>query len=443
MMTHDASNTTDESLRPMRLVGGGEAPRRMAHSTGTNGAAVPADPPRWDVKVQILPSVGDGRDAFEAWDELAVEAGASISMTPAWCDVWMRHYGDECESRLCLIWQSDRLLSALPFIISPVRLGPVTIKLARLMGLEENPHACSPAMAEDVTPAMMAKALAALLEDERCDAVRLASQASTSRLPGLCRAALASQLINAKIVRDQQTCEHTTLELPNTYDDYLSGLSRNMRASIRKGIRRLESEEHLTEDLITNPLDAIAAYHRFVEMHRAQWSVQGRLGHFDDWPNAELFNRSLVAALSQQGRAWMHELVIDRGVIARQYAFVHGRTAHCRLAARDLDERWRSCNLGAVSLAMLFRRLIEAGVRQVDLGLGEYEYKSRLGGETHPLSTMLIARDSRDSLRRVRRFSRLANVYDQLYYRQWFCRLRPRLGLPGRPLAWSWIRSRP
>jgi CelD/BcsL family acetyltransferase involved in cellulose biosynthesis len=439
-MLSDATNPFDGGERPIRLVRARDA---AAPSFAPDLQGAGEAPPRWDVRLQVLRGLDVPDASLAAWDELAERTGASISMTPAWCRVWRDEYGSTTETRLHLLWRGDALLAAIPFVIGEVRLGPLKLRLARLMGVEENPHACVPAIADEVAPAMLGKTLSTLFSDEGCDAVRLGSLAGGGRLAGLAQSAADFRLCDGRIIEDRSVGAQAVLELPRTFDEYLASLSKNMRSTIRKGVRRLEAEHDLREILVANPIDAIGAYHRFVELHREQWTGEGRRGHFDDWPGSEMFNRARVASLSQHRRVWMHELIADQQSIARQYAFVHGRSAHCRLAARDPHERWRRHSVGAVSLALLIRRFIEAGVREVDLGTGRYEYKERLGATCRPVRSLLIARDQPATVRRARRFNAAARGFDWLYYRQWYCRVRPRLRLRGAPLRWSWIRSRP
>jgi hypothetical protein len=95
-----------------------------------------------------------------------------------------------------------------------------------------------------------------------------------------------------------------------------------------------------------------------------------------------------------------------------------------------------------VSLAEMFRVVLEDGRTMVEGGPGHYEYKRRLGAEEHPLRRVVIGGRSPAGRRRTALLLRWADLVHLVYYRGWFLKLAPRLGRPGRPLWRAWIRTR-
>ena len=81
-------------------------------------------------------------------------------------------------------------------------------------------------------------------------------------------------------------------------------------------------------------------------------------------------------------------------------------------------------------------------MRLVEAGAGEYEYKLSYGGELVPLHSIVLAADRPGARFGMRALLLWADALHLGYYRVWFLKLRPRLGLRPRPLWTRWIRSR-
>ena len=90
----------------------------------------------------------------------------------------------------------------------------------------------------------------------------------------------------------------------------------------------------------------------------------------------------------------------------------------------------------------MFRMLIETGHRMVEGGPGHYDYKLRLGAEEHSLRRIVVSGRSGPSRLRTALLLRWADLLQLVYYRGWFLKVRPRLGLSPRPLRRPWIKTR-
>jgi CelD/BcsL family acetyltransferase involved in cellulose biosynthesis len=105
------------------------------------------------------------------------------------------------------------------------------------------------------------------------------------------------------------------LDLPSSYDAYISGLDRKKRHELLRKLRRIESIEGLEAKKITEPEELMAAIDSFIDMHRASslekknfWRKEGMTEFFREtvyrfaccgWAelNCLLLKDSLVAAL--------------------------------------------------------------------------------------------------------------------------------------------------
>ena len=376
------------------------------------------------------------------WDRLVESLGCGVSLSYDWCRVWWDHYAGQREARVFLFRSGDELVSVLPTYIDRVWIGPLSVRVARIMGSEFTQAICDLPVGASWARVVFDRLLEQLICDDRCDAIAFGPFPDACDRISALRAAAGGRPDLVSILRDRAVTRHATIALPDTFDEYLKSLAKKQRSNIRRGWKRLTADFNVTVDLITDEAEALDELDDLVRMHGKQWQRRGRLGHFGDWPNAVPFNRSLVTAMSGQGRVRFLRVRADGRVIARQYGLVFGDTCHWRLPARATEPRWNPYGLGCLSLSGLIEHLIHEGVRTIDAGVGHYDYKLRLGGMEQPIRSILVAANRAGVRRRLRVFCLLADTLDRAYYRLWFCRIAPHLPGRRRPLSKTWIRSR-
>ncbi len=394
------------------------------------------------VSVQIVRSF-DGLDHFrDQWDELAAEVGSRIYLTYDWCKVWWEHYGGARQARIFLFHEAERLVGVVPMFIDDVRLGPARLRLGKIMGSDFTQAICDLPVCTPWAEAVIDEILEQLIAKDGCDAIVFGPMLQGSDRINAVRTAARERTDLVSVYRDRVVTQQITVELPGSTQGYLSSLSKNQRFNLRKGWRRLTDDHDVDVAVVTEPAEVAKEFDDFVQMHTKQWQAKGMLGHFEDWPGAEAFNRSVVEVMSKMNRVRLLRVRADDHVVARQFSLVFGNSCYCRLAARSVHRSWDKYGIGRLSLLKLFERLIEEDVRQVDVGTGQYEYKLRLGGEEHNVRSILVVCNRRSVRHRARIFCTLADVIDRFYYRLWYCRIAPRLSGRHGPLWTKWVRSR-
>jgi CelD/BcsL family acetyltransferase involved in cellulose biosynthesis len=179
----------------------------------------------------------------------------------------------------------------------------------------------------------------------------------------------------------------------------------------------------------------------FVEMHQAQWRAVDKLGHYGDWPQSLEFTRDLLEALAPAGRVRLIRLLADDEVVSYYFCFELNGTYYWRLPARLVGEEWDRFALGRVGLLKMLEVASAEGATAIEAGSGRYGYKEQLNAETLPLYSVVLRRRGLASRCRARLALALGDLLSLAYYRAWYLRVAPRLGI-GRPLWRSWIRHR-
>jgi CelD/BcsL family acetyltransferase involved in cellulose biosynthesis len=392
-----------------------------------------------DLRVEYLGSLEDLDRVRDEWDGFVEESGSDIYFTVDWLQAWWTHYGRGRTFEGLIVRAGAQMVAALPFCVQRVWAGPLPVRLVRFVGADSTIPVFTHAIAEGFEEPVLRAALNRFLDDAGCDAVSLSPLSGDSPVARAAERVAASDRV--PLVRFDSTGPHTVFRFPGSFEEYLAGLSKSQRQNHRRFLRRLNEKHDISYRTVSGD-EAISYFDRFLELHAAHWQAQGKLGHFGDWPASEAFNRDLIARMAATGRARFYEIADDGRVLAIEYSFVLGDRCYWRLPARDTDPELQKVRLGRLSLAEMFRVLVEDGQTMVDAGPGHYEYKVRMGAEEHPLRRVVMSAPSAWSRWRSALLVLWADFLHLVYYRAWFLKLAPRLGLSGRPLWGRWIRTR-
>jgi CelD/BcsL family acetyltransferase involved in cellulose biosynthesis len=388
-------------------------------------------------------------DSFEAanitpeeWDEFVLSVGGDLYVSYDWCLIWWRHYGANRRLRLYAFRNGGRLVGLAPMFIERIWLGPISIKIAKRVGSDFALTIFALAIAPDQIEVAFRQLLTKLTQDEKCDCVSFSFMPGTDpTLAGLRRACEAAKEI-VNIARDDAAGPHTNFHLPDTFEKYLSALDRRQRQNYRRRLKLLKETFKVKGDVVTEASQARSAFEDFKSLHERQWHMEGKPGHFGDWPRSTAFNTDLVDKLSRLDRFRIVRLFADHRVIGYQYAFVFGNCCYWRLPARAPEKEMDRFGLGVLGMVQMFEAMIREGVRRIEAGVGHYDYKMRFGGEELQVRSFLIAAARPGAAWRSQLFLRFSYLLHLIYYRIWRLRVASRLPVPARSLWQTWIRCR-
>jgi CelD/BcsL family acetyltransferase involved in cellulose biosynthesis len=375
------------------------------------------------------------------WDRLA-ESSGDLYGTYDWCRIWWQFYG--AGRRLCvLVFRTGSALTGvLPMFIERVWLGPVWLRVAKLLSSDFAQCVLSPSLEAGSAREVLAAALQRLVREMRCDAVCFGPLSGEHGLDAALRAAASQLSQDVTLERDVVLAPHTVFTLPASFDAYLESLPKRQRGNCRRDSNLLAKSFSVSTDEVHDARAYGEEFDRFRTMHDRQWQAEGKLGHFGDWPQAAEFNRSMARAQAELGRLHLVRLLLDGNVVSYQYCYLFGDCCYWRLPARLVGEDWDRYGMGRMGLVKMIETMIGLGARRIEAGAGHYEYKVQLGGVEHPLRSMVLVANRLGTRLRARAFARLADFLNFAYYRGWFTRIAPRLARRPRPLWPLWIRSR-
>lgn len=378
-----------------------------------------------------------------AWDDLAEAVGGDIYSSFDWCAVWWRHYGRNRKLRLGIVRDGERLVAVLPLFCETLYHGLFPVRVVRVVGCDHSVSSCNVSVRSDYLHEVPAVLVDQLCDLENWDMIHFGPLSSYFVGAEAFAAAFESNpQVGAVELDKRRHGVQTLVDLPEDYDQYLRSLKPNERRDTQRRQRRLAEQCEFRPRVVASAGDLNAAFNRFVCLHHKQWTVQGRLGHFGDWPDALAFHRDMLHAQSRQGRPSFAEVWADSELLAAQYEYQFGRRVHWLLSSRTNESKWDRFSPGRLVHLTAVRHAIDAGARQIDDMQGRYRYKMRLGGRLAPFLCISVLRRGQYRHARVKVLRSVAALLNVAYYRVWFSRLSPRMPYLNRPLWDAWIRSR-
>jgi CelD/BcsL family acetyltransferase involved in cellulose biosynthesis len=160
------------------------------------------------------------------------------------------------------------------------------------------------------------------------------------------------------------------LELPATWEAYLSTLSRTRRQTLRRKERKLGRHHAVAlTDYAEERFDE--GWSHLLRLHEQRWNGQGA---FLD-PRIERLQREFAREFATRRRLWLTTLDLDGEPAAAWYGFASDDTVYFYQGGRA--RRWEGESVGLILMGLMMRRAIERGFKWFDLLRGEDPYKSQ------------------------------------------------------------------
>jgi len=182
---------------------------------------------------------------------------------------------------------------------------------------------------------------------------------------------------NTHFINDGQTnnliCPY--IDLPETFDDYLSSLSANARQKLRRLMRQLHSDPSLKITRSrpeTYPQDVAALAKLWYAKHVAQ------KGEKRAKQLADLFQEVVMLGLAS-GTVYLATLWRDGRPIAAQANYIDLVKRHALFHVAGRDETVRDLSAGLMLQAHCIRWAIANGLTRYDFTIGDEPYKYSLG----------------------------------------------------------------
>lgn len=244
-------------------------------------------------------------------------------------------------------------------------------------------------LAEAHSPETIARALRLLMAQSDADLLSLGEIPEASRLA----TALGKLPWSARpMTRGRKENLRWLIDLPESFEAYLQGLSSSTRQSTKRKIRKLEKDHDVTVEVITDAADVPRFLEEGEKISRLtyQWNVGQRL--VDDAETRRRFER-----LAADGRLRCYLLTLD----GTPRAFLRGTIENGTLYNYEtpgFDPAFRKHSIGMILMLYAVEDLIaNTPVTVFDFGVGgdEVGYKSTYGNRHYTCNSYVVARLNR------------------------------------------------
>ncbi len=180
-------------------------------------------------------------------------------------------------------------------------------------------------------------------------------------------------------------CGRTHLD--TTLEAFLGRCRPRFRTKIRSLLRHFDSEDGL--HLITDDRDLHRRLHSLYELHAKRWQLRGQKGVFN-WRRKRLFYAHFVPKFARRGWLRFYSLARENiGYVAHQLCF--GNDDRVYLLQEGFEPEPYDASYGQMLRALVFRHLIEQGVKVYDFLGGISRHKTDWQAEPDSMANWTIA----------------------------------------------------
>ncbi len=166
------------------------------------------------------------------------------------------------------------------------------------------------------------------------------------------------------------------LALPDSFDEYVKSLGKNMREQIKRYPRRLEKQFSVEYELAQTPAQVDEFWNQLVELHGRRWRARGQTGVLA-LPSRRNFHRYICHKFLANDWLRLWRLKCDGAPACVLLSYFWGGKYWFFIGGFEPElMKW---SVGTCLFSRVFAGAIEEGAREFDFLRGAEEYKYRFG----------------------------------------------------------------
>ncbi|MFX0195741.1 MAG: GNAT family N-acetyltransferase [Candidatus Hodarchaeota archaeon] len=184
------------------------------------------------------------------------------------------------------------------------------------------------------------------------------------------------------------------IELPKTFETYLSTLTKNARQNIKKNIKKLERDFQVQFETKTDLISLKKYWPIFLTLHRENVHSKARTTILDDEDFAEFYFR-ISANYAKHEKLRLNLLSLDGHVMAIHLGLQHNETVYSLNMGKSVNLH-PTYGLWTVLLSLSIKESIEKQAKFYDLLGGGGDYKKKFGARECGGTLIKIYRSQKD-----------------------------------------------
>jgi CelD/BcsL family acetyltransferase involved in cellulose biosynthesis len=294
-----------------------------------------------------------------------------------WHLTWCHHFlncspNTSDEPHFHILRNAERTCVAiLPFIISRRRIGPLKVTSIRLLGAD-------PAITEIQAP-LVERGYEQLAVRAVRDNLAKIGDWDWIHWAGM-NHEFAEALNRDNPLEWRPPVQDFILDLPASWEEFRSGLKRNIRESLRHCYNSLKRDGHRFEFLvIEEPEDVRRHLDRFLELHRLRANMDPAVPHPDRFASrvCRNFLYEVCERLAARGALRLFALQIGSSIVAMRLGFVAGDSLYFYYSG--FDPQWARYSVMTTTVAEAIKYAMAHGLKTVNLSPTREVSKTRWG----------------------------------------------------------------
>jgi CelD/BcsL family acetyltransferase involved in cellulose biosynthesis len=315
-----------------------------------------------------------GLSEFEAlkdsWNQILQRSkDNSVFSTWEWLRCWWKHFGEDRAFRTLVAQDDGEICGFAPLMLSKYSfLGFGKLRKVEFAGCPQSDYSSFILLRREN------ECLRLFLEHvvRSCDwdILELVDVPANSH-SGMALGSLESTKNSKMRTRTSTLCPYMTL--PDSLENYVDHLSRNMRKNLRKRMQKLR-EDYKVEMRTQRDFDSVDnAMKAFFSLHQKRWSSKGKPGVFAS-ETVRDFHIDVARAFDEKGWLALYFLCVNDKPVAAIYSFDYDGKKYGYLTGFDPD--FESYGVGNLLKMHVVGESIRKGFREYDLARGFESYKA-------------------------------------------------------------------
>ena len=306
------------------------------------------------------------------WNNLLKQSCADNPfLTWQWLYSWWKCYGQKSELMILALEKDEQVVALAPLM---VRTKPLGLLKAREIVFLGSFGAGSDYLDFIITKGFETSSIEVIIthlarNDRAWDVISLTNipdgSASIDHVKKACNKIGYCHTGNPSVV-----CP--LIQLPSTWDEYLSTLSKSMRSDIRRKNNKLSKIGDVEYEVIQERRDLDSAMNDLIHLNRLRMKTKNLQGAFLDSQFTQ-FHKNLISLFFQNEILHLSFLKVNGKRIAALYNFFYNDV--CFYYQSGFDPVRAKFSPGTVLFTLSIREAINSGMREYDFLQGDESYK--------------------------------------------------------------------
>jgi CelD/BcsL family acetyltransferase involved in cellulose biosynthesis len=326
------------------------------------------------LRIEEITNIENLRQLGSVWNPLLSQSRSdSIFLTWEWVFNWWQVYGQGKE--LCVLvlkGQNGDIIAIAPFYVRKKKVfKSFSTHEVRFLGTGEDvsPDYLDLIIMKDREEEAINAFMEYISRKDGWDVLNLTDMLSTSISYALLKKAAAD---NGFIVESSECATCPYIQIPSSWEDYIEGLSKNMRYNVKRRIHNLE-KNFKTRYFMWQDIEGLQnAMERLAFLHHKRWEEKSSIHSFSS-KEYNTFHQAVAKEFVSKGWLQLSCLELNGEIAGILYDYRYKNKIYYYQGG--FDPSFYKYSLGLVLRAYVIQKAIEDGIKEIDLLKGGYDHK--------------------------------------------------------------------